>query len=125
MIDLNANYIEDGSSANSQLFADTSDAVFQYVGPSTIVDQYNQNMYPDVINGSGSGTEIVFYYNGNYSPASGAGIRHISNYKVVYLGIGLEMIQDAAVKNNIMAKSHAWFHGQISTEEFDFAAKVI
>jgi hypothetical protein len=40
---------------------------------------------------------------------------------VVYLGIGLENLQDAAVQNQIMQLSHDWFWEGLSTGEFDQA----
>lgn len=118
---LKASFVSDGSTANNQLIADSTDIIFGGVSSSTIQDVYAGNMYPDEMIPL-NGAAPVFYYNSTQTKIGG--IRYQSpNYKLVYLGIGVEMIQDVQVKNEILKLSYQWFKGLISAEEFDFLAK--
>lgn len=119
---LKAVYKGDGSAANNQLDAVTTDGVFGSVTSSTIVDKYNGNIFPDEMDPS-NGAEAIFYYNGN--SAKVGGIRFHGAYKSVFLGVGLEMIQDAAVQNEIVKLSYQWFNGIISLDEFDLGMRKI
>jgi len=118
------NYIQaifrsDGGASNSSLVAETGDNIFGTTSTSAIADVYNGSFYPDeifpVMN-----AEAIFNYNGS---ASIAGLRTYNDYKLVYLGIGLEMVADASVQDHILNQTSQWFAGTISTEEFDFAMK--
>lgn len=54
-------FVDDGSSTNNKLTANTADPVFGEVPQSTIVDRYSGNMYPDVIKPK-TGADYVFHY---------------------------------------------------------------
>lgn len=104
---LHASYVADGDGTNSQLKAVTSDAIFGGINNSSVIDVYNGNMYPDQINPTGTAT-ATFTYN---TAAKTAGIRYNNDtHKLVYLGIGLEMVGTEAVRNNIFAATYQWFH---------------
>ncbi len=116
-----ASYVADGSAANNMFIAETTDAIFGIVNSSSVVDKYAGNIYPDQITPINGGASI-FYYDAAKSKVGG--IRNqLSNHKVVYLGIGLEMIADVAVRNNILDLTYQWFKGTISTNEFDLLTK--
>ncbi|PKP19352.1 MAG: hypothetical protein CVU05_11615 [Bacteroidetes bacterium HGW-Bacteroidetes-21] len=104
-------FSNDGASTNTPLIP-TSDHIFKNVGTSAVVDAYAGNIYPDQINPSTGATTIF-----KYSTATGtknAGLRYKnSTYKIVYLGLGLEMISNTTVSNNIMKRAHDWFYGLI------------
>ncbi|GAB4249177.1 MAG: hypothetical protein Kow0079_01730 [Vicingaceae bacterium] len=114
-----ASYVADGGSANNQLVANSADAVFGTVANSPVVDAYNGNFYPDEINPASGAMNIFSYSNGK-----SCGVRYENGtYKVVYMGIGMEMVQNTTVKDDIIKWSHDWFYGLVSTEEFDAFAK--
>jgi hypothetical protein len=114
-----ATFSADGGTSNSQLTAVTTDLVFGTVPNSTILNFYGGNyFYPDEVNASGGGVAIFKYNNGNKT----AGTRKTNGtYKVVYLGIGVEMVGNTTSKYEILKWSHDWFYGLVSTEEFDAA----
>jgi hypothetical protein len=116
-----AAYKKDGTAANNMLVAEDSDAIFGTVTTSSVVDKYAGNIYPDEIDPLNGGAAIFYYDN---SKTKVAGIRNQqSNHKIVYLGIGLEMISDVTVRNKIIDLTYQWFKGQISTEEFDLLSQ--
>ena len=115
---MNAQYVADGSTANSQLTAVATDVFFGGVPNSSIVDVYSGNMYPDELTPI-NGAEAIFNYNGN--AAKIGGIRYNNGTsKMVYLGIGLEMIDNSTIKDQIVSISHDYFYGLLSDEQIDF-----
>jgi hypothetical protein len=108
-------FSNDGAAANTPLIP-TSDHIFKNVGTSAVIDAYAGNIYPDQIN-PGTGAKTIFKYT-SATGTKNAGLRYNNGtYKVVYLGIGLEMISNAAVANSIMKRAHDWFYGLILDEE--------
>ncbi|MBX7240324.1 MAG: T9SS type A sorting domain-containing protein [Bacteroidia bacterium] len=117
---LHANYVADGSTANNQLTPVASDAIYGTMSPSAVVDAYGGNMYPEELSVAGTGMAI-FNYNGG---AKVAGVRaQEATYKVVYLGIGAEMIGDPNVRNMFIKLTHDWFYADITGMEYDEALK--
>lgn len=115
---LHANYVADGSNTNSKLTAFSSDPIFGTVAQGTITNVYGgTSMYPDEITPDAS-AQSIFYYNTTNTKIAGIKAQ-TTNYKVVYLGIGLEMISTLAVRNDIVNKTMNWFNSSTSTEEFD------
>jgi len=112
---LQAHYFNDGTSANSVLAAQSGDSVFGSMTASSIdpvyADSQNDYMYPDVIGADAGGSAVpVFHYNNN--PSKIAGLRADNGtYKVVYLGIGIEMMSDIAFRNEFMKRTYDWFNG--------------
>lgn len=117
---LHADYDADGGAANNQLTAVGSDGVYGAVANSTIIDQYGGNIYPDEMTPINGGIAI-FNYNG--LSAKVGGIRYQGAYKMVFLGIGIEMISDAAVRDEVVNLTYRWFNDLISNEEFDASIK--
>ncbi|MEW6468244.1 MAG: T9SS type A sorting domain-containing protein [Bacteroidota bacterium] len=117
---LNASYVGDGSTANTQLTVNSSDAIFGTSGPhpiSTTVPYTSTYFFPDEINAAGIGT-VIYYYNGNVNKK--AGVRATNGtYKVVYLCPGIEQLTNTSSKNAILKLAHDWFWGLSSTEAFD------
>lgn len=118
---LNCTYSADGTSSNSSLAANSSDAVFGGVSTSTISNYYggSNSMYPDQITEAGTG-QATFYYNADVNKKCGVRATN-GTYKTFYLSVGLEMLADAAVKKEILKLTHDWFYGLVSTEDFDKA----
>lgn len=114
---MHAEYLADGSSANSQVDWVANDAVFGSVASSTINDIHNGNNYPEEINPLPP-AEAIFNYNGNTNKVGGLRA-NTGTYKVVYLGIGVEQFSDASVADQVVQLSHDWFYGIVSVEEYD------
>jgi len=69
---------------------------------------YAGNMYPDQLSPLGSAT-TAFYYNDNTSKGA-AIVNQTENYTTVYFGIGLEMIAEQNIVNDIIAATDALFN---------------
>lgn len=104
---LKAAWVDDGSTANNLFIANSSDLIFGTVAQSGVVDVYGGNMYPDQINPLDNAT-ATFYYN-TAKTKTGA-IRSMTGAaKVAYFGVGMEMIQNESVRNDILDKTYDWF----------------
>ncbi len=122
-----ANWNEDGDGSNSSLSFASEDLIFGSVGSSGLQNVYGKSaqnvdyFYPDVIRPTPQGVSIA-YYNGNTEKV--AAIRGAKNdFKSVYLGFGLEQVSDEDVRNEIMTLTWQWFHGIISSVEYDAAVQ--
>ena len=117
---MQATYVADGSNTNNQLTPILSDAIYGAVPSATIADVYVGNMYPDEIQPvAGSAAMPIFNYNGNANKV--AGLRIDGNYKLVYLGIGIEMISNLNIRNQFVKITHDWFYSDISGVEYQQA----
>jgi len=115
---MNTQYVADGGTSNSQLTAVATDVFFGGVPNSSIVDVYSGNMYPDELTPI-NGAEAIFNYNGN--PSKVGGIRYNNGTaKMVYIGVGLEMIGNSTIKDQIVSISHDYFYGLLSDDQVDF-----
>ncbi|MBK9729943.1 MAG: Omp28-related outer membrane protein [Chitinophagaceae bacterium] len=109
-----ADFIDDGSTANKPLTANTADPVFGALG-STLINYYYTSTYffPDQIVPYGIGTPI-FYYNNN--TAKTAGVRGDNGtYKTVYIAPGIEMLGTPTNKTAIIKTAYDWFYGVTGT----------
>jgi hypothetical protein len=116
---LKATYVDDGSTANNKLVANTSDAIYGAVATSNIVDVYAGNMYPDQITPLDNAT-ATFYYNTTMTKI-GAVRSTKGQAKVTYFGVGLEMVQTADVRNDILNKTYDWFMESLGINETTLA----
>ncbi len=115
---LHADYQSDGSGSNNQLNWVEDDPIFGGTPNSSISDIYNGNIYPDEIDPVDPAVSI-FHYN---SASKSGGVRvQTDNYKIVYIGIDLAMIDNEETRNQTIKLSHDWFHGLISGTAFDEA----
>ncbi len=124
-----ANWNEDGDGSNASVSFAAEDLVFGGTESAALQNVYgksSQNVdyfYPDVIRPTPQGVSIG-YYNGNTEKV--AAIRGAKNdFKTVYLGFGLEQVADADVRNEIMTLTWQWFHGIISSVEYDAAVRAL
>ena len=115
---LNTAFVDDGSTANSQYTAVTSDIVFGSTNSTPITDPYGGYMYPDQLNPI-NGAEGIFNYNSDPSKIGAIRFEN-TNFKIVYLGVSLEMVDDVNVRKEIIKISHDWFYGNISSDQVDF-----
>ncbi|MBW6490799.1 MAG: Omp28-related outer membrane protein [Lentimicrobium sp.] len=119
---LKAIYVADGSSVNNKLTANPDDQIFGQVAQSNIVDVYGGNMYPDEIN-AGAGADIIFHYNTN---AKNAAIRYESDtYRSIYFGIGLEMLSNIEIANEVIGLSRLWLTDLMVGVEYEQAMKTL
>ncbi|MEI6173722.1 MAG: Omp28-related outer membrane protein [Bacteroidota bacterium] len=112
---LKAAFIDDGSSANNKLVANTDDPIYGTTATSNIVDVYGGNMYPDQISPLDNAT-AVFYYNTTKTKICAVKSTK-GEAKVVYFGVGLEMVQNADVRNDVIGKTYAWFMEGVGVNE--------
>lgn len=114
---MGVDFSNDGSTANSQLTPVADDEIYGSLGNSAIahvyVDGSEDFFYPDELtlaSGVSTATATFKYNNGTKI----AGIRnHTPNYKTSYLGIGIEMIENEAVRNEFMNITHDWFYEEV------------
>jgi hypothetical protein len=113
---LNAGFVSDGGTSNDPLTANMSD-IFTTVPSADIANFYGGSyFYPDQLTAV-NGAIPIFYYNNNVTKV--AGVRSlVGSSKIVYLGIGVEMIASDTYKNEVLKTSHDWFYGIISSAEF-------
>ncbi|MDY0102002.1 MAG: Omp28-related outer membrane protein [Lentimicrobium sp.] len=119
---LNAIFVDDGAAANSQLIAVVGDLFYGDIPMSTIVDVFAGNMYPDQID-AGAGATVIFNYN---TTDKHAAIRNeTENYRSVYFGIGLEMIGDNDIRNQIVNITRQWLSDGMVGVEYDAAINTL
>lgn len=116
---LHAKFISDGTPANASISAVTGDAIFGTTPSFTALDVFGTgtNLYPDFIEPVGIGRPI-FIYNGDATKV-GAVRAEASTYKMVYLGFGIEQINNQTTANGIVKATSDWFEGLISGVEFE------
>lgn len=110
---LHSNYVSDGTSANNLFIAESTDEVYGLIPQSSVVDMYSGNMYPEQITATTGGLQS-FYYNAAKTKC-GAVRAETENYKVVYFGVGLEMISNTDVRNQILGATFDWFDVGVGT----------
>ena len=108
---MHAEYRDDGSAANSNFLIFPTDEVFGFIGNSAIIDVDNGNLYPEFIAPINGGVAFGRYENELAGEIQTCGIRaETANYKMVYLGIGVEQFADQAVANAFIQSAHNWFY---------------
>lgn len=113
---LAADYMSDGSSSNNLLTANEDDENFGMIDDSQVIDVYGGNMYPEELAPLGEAT-ISFFYNNN--PSKGAAIyNETETYTSIYFGIGMEMVADEEVVNDIIATiNEMWAPSGVNNED--------
>ncbi|MDQ1265055.1 MAG: Omp28-related outer membrane protein [Bacteroidota bacterium] len=119
---LNAGFVRDGDSTSTQLTANPDEVLFRYVSSSKLNNAYGtgstgQYFYPEEVSVHGVAVP-TFYYNNNKNKIGCFRVEY-DNYKVVFMGATLEMIEDISVRNQIMKITYDWFYGKISSVDFD------
>jgi len=106
---LGANYLNDLAPApNDTMSFNSADSVFGNVSSSEIINYYGGTyFFPELISPR-TGADAIYFYNGDTSKVGG--VRYSNGtFKTVYLGVGLEMLGDTTVSNEIMKLAHDWF----------------
>lgn len=122
---LHAEFVNDAAAGASTFTAVTDDSWFGTVATSDISKPYGTTYYypeqVDVIDADGF---AIFTYND--SPTKIGGVRsETDTYKTVYLGIGIEMIEDDAIRDEVVKLSHDYFYGSLNGIDFDNAMQAL
>lgn len=112
---LHAEFLGDGD--NTTMTGTFTDAVlgFDELGSVILRDPYGGNMYPEQL-ATTEFSKAIFTYNAN-DVAGGVYAQH-GNYKVVYLGIGLEQFANPTTGEEVIQITRDWFTGVISDVDF-------
>ncbi|MBN1448466.1 MAG: T9SS type A sorting domain-containing protein [Bacteroidetes bacterium] len=122
-----SNYVADGDQGNATLsfYTYAGEPLFGGTSSSTLENVYGGNaqgqpyMYPDVLRPTSEGVAIAYYNTDDTKVAAVRGEKN--NYKTVYFGLGMEQVKDVSVRSQIMKRTWQWFHGVISSAEYDAA----
>lgn len=113
---LNVMFLADGDSTYTEMSMYADDPIFGQLGKSNIIDVHNKNLYPEVIRPL-NGAYPIFQYEGEHEGVIG-GLRHdFKKGKVVYLGIGIEQIENKELADKIIKTSRDWFSGILSADD--------
>lgn len=115
---LHASFVSDDAAGATTFTAIATDTWYGTVASSNIAEAYGPvNYYPEEIEANGVDASEIFAYNGGTKIG---GVRsETADYKTVYLGIGIEMIEDDAVRNAIMEATYRYFQGILEGIDYD------
>lgn len=115
---LQAGMYSDGAGMRS-LVAENSDAVFGGIGNTSLQDVHPL-LLPDVLVPMGDAVPVLVY---GENKDNIAGVRYKrGDSRIVYLGFGLEMLEDA-VRVRMLSAVQQWFEGITSDVEFNSAVQ--
>jgi hypothetical protein len=119
---LHASYVNDAAAGATTFTAVVDETWYGDVAESDISKPYGTTYYyPEQIEANGVDAFDIFTYNAGTKVG---GVRsETSDYKTVYLGIGIEMIADDAVRNAIMEATYLYFKGDINGIAYDNIVK--
>lgn len=113
---MNAKFVENGTSSMSEVYTIDSDPLVTNIADFNINESiYEDETSPDVIEPRDSESKLFLEYSGNL----GAGVRYSDTYKAVTLGFGMEQIENEDTRDQLMGVIHDWFHGNLTSVEFD------
>lgn len=122
---LHAGYVTDAASGATEITAVDGDPFFATAGNSSIKKPYGPTYYyPDQLETIDEYGSPIFYYNDNSSKTAGLRAEK-DNYKIVYLGIGIEMFTDAEVRAQFIKLTHDYFREGLTGIEFDNAVQAL
>ncbi len=120
-----SNYTSDGTATDVNVSFVATDPLYGRLGSLHLINVYGTNaqgvplFYPDNIRPTPEGVTIA-YYGGDAS--AGAMIRGSkNNFKTVTTAFAMEQVVDPAVRDELMKLTWQWFHGIISSVDFDGA----
>lgn len=122
---LHAGYLSDNAPSVSELTPVAGDAYFGTASSTSFKKPYGPSyFFPDQIETIDEFGSPIFYYNGDEGMV--AGIRaEKDNYKIVYLGIGVEMFMDGDVRAQVIKLAHDYFREGYSGIEFEAAMQAL
>lgn len=104
---LKAHYVADGSSTNNKYIANPDDEIYGSVPAATVVDVNGGNMYPDQVTALQDAVPAFYYDVAKTKISALRSMKETS--KVVYFGVGLEMVRPDSTRENIIGKTWDWF----------------
>lgn len=113
---LYADYIADGSTANSQVDFIDADTWFGGAPSSSINTVFGTNSYPEELAPLGPAVAILHY---NTPTKIGAIRAQNGMNKIVYFGVGPEQMSTVAAGEAMIELSHDWFYNAVGVDEFD------
>ena len=119
---LHATYVNDAASGATTLTAVVDETWYGDIAESEISKPYGTTYYyPEQIEANGAEAYDIFTYNAGTKVG---GVRsETADYKTVYLGIGIEMIEDINVRNAVMEATYLYFKGNIDGIAYDNIVK--
>lgn len=122
---LHAGYISDAATSVTQLTAVTTDTYFGSAGVTSFKKPYGPTyFYPDQIETIDEFGFPILYYNDLDTKV--AGIRaEKDDYKIVYLGVGVEMFMDEDVRAEFIKLTHDYFREGYTGIEFENAVQAL
>ena len=123
---LHTDFVSDLASGATEFTAVVEDAWYGEIATSAIADVYSSGAddfyFPEQIEANDE--EIAFNIFSYNAGTKYGGVRsETETYKTVYLGIGLEMIEDINVRNAVMDATYLYFKGNIDGIAFDNIVK--
>ena len=113
---LKTKFIADGNSNSLRFRINKEDAIFGGIKSSSIKKIYgSSNLFPDQIEPTDTSGHVFLNYTNNGKPG-GYWLRG-DNYKVVFLGIGVEQISSKTTANEIIKRTKNWFEGKLKAED--------
>ncbi len=118
---LHAGFVNDAAAGATTFTAVPGDVWYGAVAESDISKPYGTTYYyPEQIELDGNVEDAFEIFNYNGTETKVGGIRSETNdFKTVYLGIGIEMIEDDAVRNAVMDATYLYFKGELEGIAFD------
>jgi len=115
---MHASYVDDGNLNNNLFVPISDDEVFGSLASSSIQDVDNGNLYPEFITPINQGVAFAEYGNLFGGQVQTCAIRaETENYKMVYLGFGLEQLANPSSANELMKLAHDWFYEGVEINE--------
>lgn len=112
-----AGYLDDGSPSTDTLVFSLTDGVYGWTPGSSINNIFGSNTYPEEILPTPPLSSSIMTYG---DPFKIGGVRgETTDFKVVYLGIGLEQFSSQSVAAEVVKRAHDWFYGAVGTADFD------
>lgn len=119
---LHAVYVNGGAISTNQLKVVSGDPTFGEVPMTSFVTNLGFNNYADEID-AGPGANVIFNYN---TTSKHAAIKYENeDYRVLYFAVGMEMLANTAVRNQIVDLSREWLSDQMVGVEYDAAMNIL
>lgn len=103
---LSVSLLNDGDAQNNSI-SSTVDSVYSGISGVALYNAYSGAFDPDAVKKYGNAQEVLFYPSGKAAA--------VKNYKgdarIVYFAFGLEQVQNADARNDLLDRTYRWFQG--------------
>ncbi|MCX6153425.1 MAG: Omp28-related outer membrane protein [Candidatus Kapabacteria bacterium] len=117
-----SNFVHDGDTALKFVYGNQYGPIYKNIGNCKMVNAYGKDKYgklfyfPELVSPKKNGSSIL-YYDGDTSKCGGI-LTTNGSYKIVYLGVSLEMFSSTSMKDAIILLTSLWFDGVITEVEY-------